>query len=79
MVSRAAMAGLVLSVAAGAWLIVAPFALRFQPHGARWTVATRIDVGVGAALLTAGIAGVLIAVSGRVRELYADAEQDESR
>lgn len=79
MVSRAAMAGLVLTVAAGAWLVVAPFALRFQPHGARWAWATRMDVGVGAALVAAGIAGLLIAVSGRVRELYTDAEQRESR
>lgn len=77
MVSRAATAGLVLVAAAGAWLVVAPFALRFQPHGTRWVAATRIDVGVGAVLLMAGVAGLLIMVSGRVSELYADAPRPE--
>jgi len=78
-VARVAMAGLVLIFAAGAWLIAAPFVLRFQPSGAAWTGAARMDLGIGVVLVIAGFAGFFIALAGRVSELYADAEQRESR
>lgn len=71
--SRMGMAGLVIVFLAGAWLIVAPFALRFQPSGAPWTGASRMDVVVGAVLAVAGFAGFFVALGGRVRELYAEA------
>jgi hypothetical protein len=73
MVSRVALAGLAVIFATGAWLIAAPFVLRYQPAGAPWTDAARLDVAVGAALAVAGFAGFFAALAGRVRELYAAA------
>jgi hypothetical protein len=72
-VSRVGMAGLVIVFGVGAWLIAAPFVLRFQPSGAPWTGAARMDVVVGAVLAVAGFAGFFVALGGRVRELYAEA------
>ncbi|HXL95495.1 MAG TPA: hypothetical protein VN969_41755 [Streptosporangiaceae bacterium] len=71
MVGRAGMASLVIIFLTGAWLIAAPFALRFQPAGAPWTGAARMDVLVGAVLAVAAFAGFFVALAGRVRELYA--------
>ena len=73
MVNRVALAGLAVIFAAGAWLIAAPFVLRYQPAGAPWTGAARLDVTVGAALAAAGFAGFFAALAGRVRELYTQA------
>ena len=73
MVSRIALGGLAAIFAAGAWLVAAPFALRYQPAGASWTGAARLDVTVGAVLALAGFAGFFTALGGRVRELYAAA------
>jgi hypothetical protein len=77
-VSRVATGGLLVVAAAGAWLVAAPFVLRFQPHGARWTGSARLDVTMGAVLLVSGLIGLLIALAGRVRELYLDAERREA-
>jgi hypothetical protein len=71
MVGRAAMASLVVIFLTGAWLIAAPFALRFQLAGAPWTGAARMDVLVGAGLAVAAFAGFFVALAGRVREMYA--------
>jgi hypothetical protein len=71
MVSRLGMAALVVVFLAGAWLIAAPFVLRFQPAGARWILASRMDVVVGGVLAVAGFAGFFVALAGRVRERYA--------
>jgi hypothetical protein len=71
-VSRAAMGGLLIVFLAGAWLVAAPFALRFQHTGAPWTGATRMDMAVGGALAGAAFAGFFIALGGRVREMYAE-------
>jgi hypothetical protein len=73
MVNRLALAGIAVIFAAGAWLIVAPFALRYQPPGAPWTAAARLDVFVGSALAAAGLGGFFAALAGRVGELYAQA------
>ena len=73
MVNRLALAGIAVIFAAGAWLIVAPFALRYQPAGAPWTGAARLDVFVGSALAAAGLGGFFAALAGRVGELYAQA------
>ena len=70
MVSRLALAGLAVIFVTGAWLVAAPFVLRYQPAGAPWTGAARLDVAVGAALAAAGLAGFLAALAGQVRELY---------
>jgi len=73
MVNRLALAGIAVIFAAGAWLIVAPFVLRYQPVGAPWTGAARLDVFVGSALAAAGLGGFFTTLAGRVRELYAQA------
>jgi hypothetical protein len=75
MVNRVALAGLMVIFAAGAWLVAAPFAVRFQPAGVPWTGAARTDVAVGAILAATGLAGFLAGLAGRVRELYAGAGQ----
>lgn len=72
MVNRLAMGGLVVLFLAGAWLVAAPFALRFQHAGAAWTGATRMDLVVGGVLAVAAFAGFFIALAGRVREMYAE-------
>jgi hypothetical protein len=73
MVNRLALAGLAVIFAAGVWLIAAPFVLRYQPVGARWSGAARLDVIVGSALAAAAFGGFFTALAGRVRELYAQA------
>ena len=73
MVNRLAMAGLAVIFAAGVWLIAAPFVLRYQPAGARWSDAARLDVIVGSALAAVAFGGFFTALAGRVRELYAQA------
>jgi hypothetical protein len=79
MVNKIALGGLLAVLAAGAWLIAAPFVVRYQPSGAPWSGAARMDVAVGAILAGAGLAGFFVALSGRVRELYARAPQPGSR
>ncbi|MGH3151783.1 MAG: hypothetical protein ACRDOB_13810 [Streptosporangiaceae bacterium] len=73
--NRLALTGLVIIFVAGAWVVAAPFAMRYQPAGAPWTAAARMDVAVGAVLAAAGLAGFLAGLAGRVRELYAEAGQ----
>ena len=73
MVNKLALAGLAAIFAVGAWLIAAPFVLRYQPAGAAWTGPARLDVTVGAALAAAGFGGFFAALAGRVGELYAQA------
>ncbi|HZR49826.1 MAG TPA: hypothetical protein VFB06_09940 [Streptosporangiaceae bacterium] len=75
MVNRVAMVALVVVFGAGGWLIAAPFVLRFQPSGAHWTGASRMDVLVGAVLAVAGFAGFFVALAGRVREMYQDSRR----
>jgi hypothetical protein len=70
MVNKSALAGLAVIFAIGAWLVAAPFELHYQPAGARWTGATRLDVAVGAALAVSGAAAFLAALAGRVSDLY---------
>lgn len=60
----AALLGLVLLAAAGAWLVAAPFALGYhgfgdQRRGAAWTASTRVDVSAGAAIAAVAVAALL--------------------
>jgi hypothetical protein len=73
MVNKIALGGLLVMLAAGAWLIAAPFVVRYQPAGKPWSGAARMDVTVGAILAAAGLTGFFAALAGRVRELYARA------
>jgi hypothetical protein len=70
-VNKIALGGLLAMFAAGAWLIAAPFVVRYQPAAAPWTGPARMDVAVGALVAAAGFAGFFAALAGRVRELYA--------
>jgi hypothetical protein len=72
-VTRAGIASVAIIFAVGLWLLVAPFAVRYQPAGAGWTGVTWTDVITGGTLAVAGFAGLVGVVAGRVRELYADA------
>lgn len=73
--ARVAMAGLVVVFLAGAWLVAAPFVLRFQHAGAPWTGAARMDVLVGGVLVVAAFTGFFVALGVRVREMYQTAER----
>jgi len=75
MVNRWATAGIVVVFLAGAWLIAAPFALRFQHAGAPWTGAALMDVAVGAVLAIAAFAGFFVVLGVRVREIYRSAQR----
>ena len=71
--SRTGSGVLVLIFLAGLWLVVAPFALRFQHAHAAWAGATRADVITGGTIAVAAFAGMFGVIAGRVREMYADA------
>jgi hypothetical protein len=70
-VNKIALGGLLAMLAAGAWLIAAPFVVRYQPAGAPWSGPARLDVAVGAIVAAVGFVGFFAALAGRVRELYA--------
>jgi len=72
-VSRAGSGVLVFIFLAGLWLVVAPFALRFQHAHAGWAGATRTDVIIGGMLAVAAFGGMFGVLAGRVREMYSDA------
>ena len=72
MVGKFGLGGLAVMSATGAWLVAAPFVTRYQPAGAPWTGAAGMDVAVGTIVAAAGLAGLLAALAGGVRELYAD-------
>jgi hypothetical protein len=74
MVSKIALGGLLVMAATGAWLVAAPFVLRFQPAGLPWTGPARMDVTVGAIVAAAGLIGFFVALAGRIRALYAAAD-----
>jgi hypothetical protein len=54
---------------AGAWLMLAPFALAYQPSGAAWTEPTYTDFWSGLAILVVSLIGLLMYVLGLVEEL----------
>lgn len=49
----------VLVLLAGAWLVLAPFALGTQPSGEDWVDATFVDVWTGIGLAVVGLVGVV--------------------
>ena len=69
--TKIALGGLLAMLAAGAWLIAAPFVVRYQAAGAAWTAPARMDMAVGAIVAITGFAGFFVVLAGRVRELYA--------
>ena len=61
--------GALLGALAGAWLMLAPFALAYQSSGADWADPTFVDFWTGLPLLVVSVAGVVLYVSGLVEEL----------
>jgi hypothetical protein len=51
----AGLAGAATIALTGVWLIIAPFAVGYQPDGADWVDATVIGVATGAALIVLGL------------------------
>jgi hypothetical protein len=61
--------GALLGALAGAWLMLAPFALAYQNSGADWADPTFVDFWTGLPLLVVSLVGVILYVSGLVEEL----------
>ena len=61
--------GALLGALAGAWLMLAPFALAYQSSGADWADPTFVDFWTGLPLLIISVVGVILYVSGLVEEL----------
>ena len=61
--------GALLGALAGAWLMLAPFALAYQNSGADWADATYVDFWTGLPLLIVFVAGLILYVLGLVEEL----------
>ena len=62
----AGLAGAVVVMLIGVWLLIAPLAVGYQPEGADWVDATFIGVATGAALLLLGLL-TLFVVAGALR------------
>ena len=58
----------VIILLTGAWLIVAPFALGYQPSGANWTSATSNSFWFGVAIVVVSLAGVQLFAWSTVRQ-----------
>jgi hypothetical protein len=69
-VTKLTTAGVGILFLAGVWLTVAPFALRYQPHGHAWSAATRDDVITGAAVAAVAFAGFFTVLGATARDLY---------
>ncbi|MGH3319497.1 MAG: hypothetical protein ACRDN9_04840 [Streptosporangiaceae bacterium] len=67
--SRLSPALLVVLAGVGVWLIVAPFAVGYQPRGASWVPATHGDVIAGSVLLGVSLItlGGVVALALRAR------------
>ena len=61
--------GALLGALAGAWLMLAPFALAYQSSGADWADPTFVDFWTGLPLLIVSVVGGILYVSGLVEEL----------
>jgi hypothetical protein len=56
----AGLAGAAAIALTGVWLIIAPFAVGYQPEGADWIAATLIGVATGAALIVLGLVTLIV-------------------
>ena len=64
--------GGVTGVLGGAWLILAPFALGYQPEDAAWADATKVDVFSGTGILVLGLVSVAAFAAGLAATLRAE-------
>jgi hypothetical protein len=63
------MAGALGGMLAGAWLMLAPFALAYQPSGAGWADPTYTDFWSGLAILVVSLIGLILYAVGLVGDL----------
>lgn len=61
--------GALVGALAGAWLMLAPFALAYQPSGADWADPTFADFWTGLPLLIVSLVGLVVYVLGLVEEM----------
>lgn len=61
--------GALVGMLAGAWLMLAPFALAYQPSGADWADPTFADFWTGLPLLIVSLVGLVAYVLGLVEEM----------
>ncbi len=61
--------GALLGALAGAWLMLAPFALAYQNSGADWADPTYVDFWTGLPLVVISVVGFILYVMGLVEEL----------
>ena len=64
--------GGIAGVLGGAWLILAPFALGYQPENAAWADATKVDVFTGIGILVLGLVTVAAFAAGLAATLRAE-------
>jgi hypothetical protein len=64
--------GGIAGVLGGAWLILAPFALGYQPESAAWADATKVDVFTGIGILVLGLVSVAAFAAGLAATLRAE-------
>jgi hypothetical protein len=64
--------GGVAAVLGGAWLILAPFALGYQPDNAAWGDATKVDVFTGIGVVVLGLVTVTAFAAGLAATLRAE-------
>ncbi len=61
--------GSLLGIVAGAWLMLAPTALAYQPDGANWINATYTDFWSGVGLIVLSVIGLVMFILGLVADL----------
>jgi hypothetical protein len=59
--------GGITGVLGGAWLMLAPFALGYQPNNAAWADATKVDVFTGIGILVLGLVSVAVMATSMAR------------
>jgi hypothetical protein len=64
--------GGIAGVLGGAWLVLAPFALGYQPNNAAWADATKVDVFTGIGILVLGLVSVAAFAAGLAATLRAE-------
>jgi uncharacterized Tic20 family protein len=60
---------LVLTLCAGVWLVVSPFALQSQPVGGAWIASTVNNVATGGVLFAVSLIGILAILALSLRDL----------
>ena len=73
------MVGALAGMLVGGWLMLAPFALAYQPSGAGWADPTYTDFWSGVAILVVSLVGLIVYAVGLVGELRSRGIIEERR